>query len=875
MNALSEIFPVVLLASRDAAVLALLIAAVLVLAGRRTAPAWRHGLWLLVVVRLLMPDLPDSALSWRNWFVPDPVEDVVADSKASFPAGADLVKPFEFPADLLDKTVTELGAAGLDGNTGYRWTLMEFLACVWVAGSLVYLSMMFVGVIRFQRLIGRFASRDQKLRQKLQTELDLLSAEHGIRRAPVVVLTDAVDAPALTGWIRPRILIPSGAVTGLSDRQIRLVLLHELGHQRRRDVAINWILCFVQAVHWFNPIVWWAFRRIRIEAERATDEWVLLRDRAGRPADYGETLIRLLESVAGQERRFPGVVGVLESRQTLRSRIEAIRRFRGRRKRWLGAVSIMLLLGLSAIGLTQPPIAEPATPTKPSSDVAREDSPSEPDDGTSEIHLVAKLWRMTEGNNEELIASPETVTVPGEWLIFESRSEIRYPTAYDPPRLPESLAVKAKGGGTLDETGEARSKWGTHPADIVIPPFPTEFGKESVGWTLKARPEWDEAGKLRIAGVLEQRILKGFTNRGLAITAETNGGVFGRTKSRTVAENRQLRPVFLERRQELIFESGKGGWVSKVVSDTGMPDAGGEEIVEGFAEGICEREMPRLRVEMTGKAVETETNEAGKEAVGERQIYVTTRFVEIPEELRETGNTGEIQNGAGFGYGAGKAFVTVHALFSDPQFQVVIRYLSQIKGADILSAPSIMLRDGEPGQVEVIREFVYPTKFNQPFFPNTASEDSNANAKGFPVSPTTPTAFESYETGVLLGLSAREVEGGMIELELAPRVSEFRDFLDFGAAIHEASEKEIMRLRLSDNRIEQPVFDVRSSRSKVRVPRGHTVLVGGLVSERKLQIEEAVPLLGLVTESRTEVKRRFLYIFVTPQVFDPRGYPVP
>jgi type II secretory pathway component GspD/PulD (secretin) len=84
--------------------------------------------------------------------------------------------------------------------------------------------------------------------------------------------------------------------------------------------------------------------------------------------------------------------------------------------------------------------------------------------------------------------------------------------------------------------------------------------------------------------------------------------------------------------------------------------------------------------------------------------------------------------------------------------------------------------------------------------------------------------------------------------------------------LHAATEREIFGILLSENRIEQPVFEVRSHRTKVRVPVGHTVLVGGLVSERKVQIEDRVPLIGLVTESKTEIERRFLYLFVTPQL---------
>jgi len=337
--------------------------------------------------------------------------------------------------------------------------------------------------------------------------------------------------------------------------------------------------------------------------------------------------------------------------------------------------------------------------------------------------------------------------------------------------------------------------------------------------------------------------LRGFTNRGIAITAETDGGIFGRTKSRIVTENRQLHPVFLERRQELVFETGEGGLVAKMVSDTGEPKPEGEGIVAGFAEELCESVLPRLRIEMKGRAVSKESGDGGKAVThdgDQSQIYVSAKFIETTEELR--GWAGPMDS-----------------IFSDAQFQVVMRALSQRKGVDLMVAPSLTLRDGEAGQIEVLREFVYPTKYDPP-----STESADADAKTFPVTPATPTAFETFDTGARLGVVAKHLRGGIIELELTPRVAESRALLNFGVPLHAATEREIFGILLSENRIEQPVFEVRSHRTKVRVLNGQTVLVGGLVSETKVQIEDRVPLIGLVTESKTKIERRFLYLLVTP-----------
>jgi len=211
--------PNVLLATRDAAVLALFIGGVLFFCGGRIAPGWRRGLWLLVAVRLLLPVLPDSAFSWRGWWGGQREATVVSGDPSTFPKGAESVGVFEFTDNMMDRTVTALGAGRLEETAGERWTLMEFLSWVWISGVVVYLAGMLVGVIRLQRRIGRCVSRDRERRGNSSPNSTLSARKIRITRVPDLVLTEAVDAPALTGWLRPRILLPMAAVDGLSDRQ--------------------------------------------------------------------------------------------------------------------------------------------------------------------------------------------------------------------------------------------------------------------------------------------------------------------------------------------------------------------------------------------------------------------------------------------------------------------------------------------------------------------------------------------------------------------------------------------------------------------------------------------------------------------------------
>src|ERR1700746_1045843 len=97
-------------------------------------------------------------------------------------------------------------------------------------------------------------------------------------------------------------------------------------------------------------------------------------------------------------------------------------------------------------------------------------------------------------------------------------------------------------------------------------------------------------------------------------------------------------------------------------------------------------------------------------------------------------------------------------VFTDPQFQVVIRALNQKKGVDLLSAPRLTTKSGQRAVIEVVREFRYPTQFQPPQMPQsfgslsgtTIATGQSSTSNTFPVTPTTPTAFETRNTGVTL-----------------------------------------------------------------------------------------------------------------------------
>ncbi|MEZ0273774.1 MAG: Amuc_1098 family type IV pilus outer membrane protein, partial [Roseimicrobium sp.] len=230
----------------------------------------------------------------------------------------------------------------------------------------------------------------------------------------------------------------------------------------------------------------------------------------------------------------------------------------------------------------------------------------------------------------------------------------------------------------------------------------------------------------------------------------------------------------------------------------------------------------------------------------------------------------------------------VSGVFTDPQFQVVVRALSQKKGVDLMSAPSVTTRSGQRATIEVIREFIYPTEFDPPQIPQTVGATSTvggpglAQASTFPVTPTTPTAFEMRPVGVRMEVDpVIGPDGYTIDLNLAPEVTEFEGFVNYGSPIQSASTDALgnpVTLVLTENRIEQPIFSTRKVTTAVTVWDGQTVAMGGLIREDVQDVEDKVPILGDIPilgrlfQSKAEDHfKRNLMVFVTANLIDPSG----
>jgi len=288
----------------------------------------RYLLWLPVLIVLMTPILPRSRWSVENLFA----------SHTRAPA------PVLEPATAPEVEVTPAGSEA-PSVSSLDWKETG-AAIVWAAGAVLSLGS---GLLLYHLALRRFLQMAEQPDVSLTSMIASLSAELRLRRPPRIILSPAVESPAVTGLLRPLLLLPAGFESAFTGKEARLVLKHELMHLKRVDLQVNALLFLLNTLHWFNPLLWLAAWRTCQDREAACDAQVLASETTDCRSDYGNVLLKA-ESARCVPWLSIGFVGIFEPGRGLRSRITAIAHYRrpGPLSAIVAAFAIVLLGVLGA-----------------------------------------------------------------------------------------------------------------------------------------------------------------------------------------------------------------------------------------------------------------------------------------------------------------------------------------------------------------------------------------------------------------------------------------------------------------------------------------------------------------------------------------------
>lgn len=146
--------------------------------------------------------------------------------------------------------------------------IFGWAVCIWIVG----VSLLSAGVAGSWMGIRKLTREASPAMPDLEDALRRLQRRLRVS-APVRLCASAtVRVPTAIGWLRPHILLPVTALTGLSETQIAAILAHELAHIRRQDYLLNSLQTAIETVLFYHPAVWWVGRQMRLEREHCCDD---------------------------------------------------------------------------------------------------------------------------------------------------------------------------------------------------------------------------------------------------------------------------------------------------------------------------------------------------------------------------------------------------------------------------------------------------------------------------------------------------------------------------------------------------------------------------------------------------------------------------
>jgi uncharacterized protein (TIGR03435 family) len=328
----------------------------LTLALRRAPAAARHMVWTLAIVAaMLTPAL--SAVT--DWSVPLPA----ALARWAPSAAISLASAPDIPvntAPAVPVAATPVNALSQDtAATGSGTTPMVFAMALWALGAAALLLHMLSGIVATFRL-RRSATLEGGA--SWVAEAQAIAASMGIDRVAFGE-SDEEHVPFVCGVLEPLVIMPAATSSWPADK-LRVVLLHELSHVKRRDCLTQLLARVAVAMYWFHPLTWLAARRLHLERERACDDVVLMSGVRG--SDYAQHLVDIANAAVSRRSPFAAAGVAMARRGRLETRLmsildpQLVRASRRSTRLVVGAFGLVALAAASLQVEAQAPAQAPA-----------------------------------------------------------------------------------------------------------------------------------------------------------------------------------------------------------------------------------------------------------------------------------------------------------------------------------------------------------------------------------------------------------------------------------------------------------------------------------------------------------------------------------
>ncbi|MCU7662403.1 M56 family metallopeptidase [Bacillus thuringiensis] len=315
-----------------------------VLFRNKLTPRWQYMLWIVLMVRLLLPWSPESSYSIYSLLsYSSSVSEVIP---KNMPATENIVniesdRKVELESNSKMATKTSEPEVKVSSEKQTTFSLYKLALYVWLAGVIILAAITF---LTNRRLYSYIKKQPDITDEQVATVFNRCKQSMKMKKTVSLRLAGKIASPTVFSFFRPKVLLSKKHMKVLNEQQLQYIFYHELAHIKRNDVAVNWIMYSLILLNWFNPILWYAYFCMREDQELACDAYALTFIDKEEQIAYGHTIITLLEHYSYQ---VPSLANLSRNKRTLKRRIIMIKKFQKKSYRLslLGVIAIATIAG--------------------------------------------------------------------------------------------------------------------------------------------------------------------------------------------------------------------------------------------------------------------------------------------------------------------------------------------------------------------------------------------------------------------------------------------------------------------------------------------------------------------------------------------------
>ncbi|WP_010283771.1 BlaR1 family beta-lactam sensor/signal transducer [Bacillus timonensis] len=307
---------------------------------KQLSAKWQYNLWFLLLLALTLPFIPKQLIHFKNHFhffnmnginrVDNPTINTLEESTLT---NGNWMQDFTVSVNSLNLNFLNVVFIG-----------------IWITGMVVMAALFLHAWFKLKKMKQTITSLNNK---DILHVFEKCKQHLNISKPVIVGESPLVKSPMTFGLLKTYVVLPTHLEKSMTLRDINYIFMHELNHYKSKDTAMNYLIIIYQILYWYNPLVWIAFKKMRMDREIACDIAVLKSIDKSFHRDYGNAIINFV-GLAPHSKEIALANQFNGSKEQVKKRIEKIASYTMESK-WLKLRSIIIFSIVSVFVASQVP----------------------------------------------------------------------------------------------------------------------------------------------------------------------------------------------------------------------------------------------------------------------------------------------------------------------------------------------------------------------------------------------------------------------------------------------------------------------------------------------------------------------------------------